>query len=138
MHHCPGSGIRANKADNSTIRGNLVYGNTWWTVSASSGEEKRSRSTEKKPCSTDTTPRTTVVWPSGVVFAESEGAGVNLISGNVVFGNRNFMPFFYYQDINTLAGGHSVRLIPLRIARVASGWGVEVLVVDNGLFLRLP
>ncbi|WP_348654047.1 hypothetical protein, partial [uncultured Psychrobacter sp.] len=83
--------IVSGKADNSTIRGNLVYGNTWWTVSASSGEEKRSRSTAKAPCSTDTTPRTTVVWPSGVVFAESEGAGVNQISGNVVYGNRNFV-----------------------------------------------
>ena len=55
MSKCPGSGIRANKVDNMVIRNNLVYDNTWWTVAAS----------------------------SGVVFAESEGNGVNEISGNV-------------------------------------------------------
>lgn len=45
---------------------NLVYGNTWWTSSA----------------------------PSGIVFAESLGTGINEMNGNVVYGNRNFMPFF--------------------------------------------
>ena len=52
---CSGSGIRANKVDNMIIRNNLVFDNTWWTVAAS----------------------------SGVVFAESQGIGVNEISGNV-------------------------------------------------------
>jgi hypothetical protein len=37
VHHCPGSGIRANKVDYMTIRSNIVYDNCWWTVSATSG-----------------------------------------------------------------------------------------------------
>lgn len=30
------------------------------------------------------------------MFAESEGTGENTISGNAVYGNRNFMPFFIF------------------------------------------
>ena len=29
-----------------------------------------------------------------IVFAESHGKGYNVIDGNIVYGNRNFMPFF--------------------------------------------
>ena len=66
VHHCTGSGIRCDKCDDVTIGQNAVYGNTWWTISAS----------------------------SAIVFAESEGFGTNKISGNFVYGNRNFMPMF--------------------------------------------
>jgi hypothetical protein len=74
---CPGSGIRANKVDDVTIQNNLVFDNCWWTFSAS----------------------------SGVVFAEALGTGTNKIAGNVVYGNRNFMPFFY-EDLSNLEGSH--------------------------------
>ena len=74
---CPGSGIRANKADYITAKNNIVFDNTWWTVSAS----------------------------SGLVFAEIVGTGINTITGNVVYGNRNFMPFFY-EDLSSLSGSH--------------------------------
>jgi hypothetical protein len=113
VHHCGGSGVRANQADDSEIASNLVYDNCWWTHSAS----------------------------SGIVFAEAQGTGVNSIENNVVcvspphhpshrivhplspvvvrshhlslrwmrattisYGNRNFIPF-YFDDINRLAGG---------------------------------
>jgi len=66
VHHCNGSGIRADRSDDVTIHSNVVYGNTWWTASA----------------------------PSAVVFAEALGDGTNSITNNVVYGNRNFMPFF--------------------------------------------
>ena len=68
MRHFAGSGIRADRSDNVTIRQNVVYGNTWWTSSA----------------------------PSAIVFAESAGTGTNKINENVVYGNRNFMPFFIF------------------------------------------
>jgi hypothetical protein len=74
---CPGSGIRANKADHLVVRNNVVFDNVWWTTAAS----------------------------SGLVFAESAGTGTNTITGNVVYGNRNFMPFFY-EDLSSLAGAH--------------------------------
>jgi hypothetical protein len=48
------------------IKDNLVYGTVWWTTSAS----------------------------SAVVFAEAQGDGYNTIQGNVVYGNRNYLPFF--------------------------------------------
>ena len=78
VHHCPGSGIRANKVDNSIFRNNIVYDNVWWTVSAS----------------------------SGVVFAELRGTGNLSLTGNIIFGNRNFMPFFY-EDLSNLEGAHA-------------------------------
>ena len=66
VHHCPGSGIRADRSDNISIYNNLVYGNTWWTTAA----------------------------PSALTFAEATGTGENNLVGNVVYGNRNFMPYF--------------------------------------------
>ena len=66
VHECPGSGIRVNDGDDVTIADNLVFDNSWWTTDGS----------------------------SGLVFAESHGSGQNVLSGNTVFGNRNFMPFF--------------------------------------------
>ena len=78
VHACPGSGIRSNKADYVLIKDNVVYDNTWWTTSAS----------------------------SGVVLAECAGSGFNAIEGNAVYGNRNFLPFFY-DDLSSLPGAHS-------------------------------
>ena len=66
IHHCPGSAIRGDQCDNVRINDNVVYGNIWWTTSGS----------------------------SAIVFAESIGTGRNAIYGNIVYGNRNFMPFF--------------------------------------------
>ncbi|CAK0805760.1 unnamed protein product [Prorocentrum cordatum] len=66
VHHCPASGIRANRANDVVISDNLVYDNLWWTTS---GE-------------------------SAIVFAESQGYGLMSIARNVVYGNRNFMPFY--------------------------------------------
>ena len=60
VHHCPGSGIRADRVDNVTISNNVVYGNIWWTTSAS----------------------------SAIVFAETLGDGTCEIRGNVVYGNQ--------------------------------------------------
>lgn len=77
---CPGSGIRSNKADNMLIRNNVVFDNVWWTTAAS----------------------------SGVVFAECVGTGSNTISQNVVFGNRNFMPFFN-DDLSSVSGSHEAK-----------------------------
>ena len=69
VHHTNGSGIRADRSDNITITNNVVYGTTWWTCSA----------------------------PSALVFAEATGTGTNTVTSNVVYGNRNFMPFFKEQ-----------------------------------------
>jgi len=81
VHHCPGSGIRVNKGDEVTIDSNVVYDNTWWTFSA----------------------------PSAIVLAESLGTGSNTISHNLVFGNRNFIPFFS-PDLSSIA--HSGTGVP--------------------------
>ena len=74
IHHCTSSGIRADKSDNIRVQNNLVYGNTWWTYTAS----------------------------SAIVFAEADGTGSNWITGNKVYGNRNYLPFFMN---NMPAGG---------------------------------
>lgn len=100
VHHCPGSGIRVNKGDNCAIRHNLVYDNTHWTVSAS----------------------------SGVVFAESVGTGSNVIANNIVYGNRNFMPFFYYQDITNLEGAHAA-------ADGYSEWNQRYIIDGSGVYI---
>eukprot|EP01046_Picozoa_sp_COSAG06_P007824 COSAG06_NODE_389_length_16410_cov_39.606952_5_plen_511_part_00 len=100
VHDCPGSGIRVNKGDNSAIRNNLVYDNAHWTVSAS----------------------------SGVVFAESAGIGTNVIANNVVYGNRNFMPFFYYADITSLEGAHEA-------ADGYSTWEQRYIIDGSGVYI---
>ena len=66
VHHCPGSGVRADRSDNININNNLIFGNAWWTTSAQ----------------------------SALVIAEAKGSGKINIGNNVVYGNRNFMPFF--------------------------------------------
>ena len=63
-----------------TISNNVVYDNTWWTTAAS----------------------------SGVVLAECAGNGYNQIVSNAVYGNRNYLPFFY-DDLSSLAGGHEAQ-----------------------------
>lgn len=79
VHHCTDSGIRCDVCDDVTIQDNIVYGNTWWTTSAS----------------------------SAVVFAEapSDGSGTNSIIENVVYGNRNFMPFFLKSELAHFGSG---------------------------------
>ena len=66
IHHCPASGFKCQRCDWSTVKNSLVYGNTWWSTSAT----------------------------SGLTFAESQGRGKINVLNNAVYANRNFMPFF--------------------------------------------
>lgn len=97
VHHCSDSGIRCDQCDDVYITNNIVYGCQWWTTSGS----------------------------SAVVFAEAAGTGTNEISGNVVYGNRNFLPFF-------LTGG---------LAHFGSGienyglWNMAVVVDGSGVYI---
>ena len=77
IHHCPGSAIWGDLCDNVTISNNVVYGNIWWTTSGS----------------------------SAIVFAESHGKGYNVIDGNIVYGNRNFMLFFLATTLEHFGSG---------------------------------
>lgn len=72
LHHCTSSGIYCSQVDDATISNNSIYGNTWWTHSAT----------------------------SGVVIANSQGSGTNMLSGNAVYANRNFLPIFMLQETN--------------------------------------
>ena len=77
VHHCTDSGIRCDRCDDVLIRYNLVYGNVWYTHSAS----------------------------SGIVFAESQGTGNLTFEGNVVYANRNYLPFFLTQGLDHFGAG---------------------------------
>jgi hypothetical protein len=77
VHHCTDSGIRCDQCDDVTITNNQVYGNQWWTTSGS----------------------------SAIVFAEALGDGVNAIDSNVVYGNRNFLPFFLQDSLAHFGSG---------------------------------
>lgn len=77
VHHCTDSGIRCDRCDDVVIRNNLVYGNVWYTHSAS----------------------------SGIVFAESQGTGNLTFEGNVVYANRNYLPFFLTQGLEHFGSG---------------------------------
>lgn len=77
LHHCTSAGLHCDQCDNTTISNNLVYGNTWWTTTAT----------------------------SGIVFANSQGTGTNSMIGNVVYGNRNFLPFFVTTYIEHFGSG---------------------------------
>ena len=79
VRHVTSSGIRCDKCDNTTIDSNVVYGTCWWTHSAT----------------------------SGVVFAEATagGTGTNAITNNVVYANRNMMPFFRTGSVTNFDNG---------------------------------
>ena len=77
VHDCTDSGIRCDQCDNTTIKNNVVYGTVWWTTSAS----------------------------SAVVFAEATGDGANSIEGNIVYGNRNYLPFFLTGSLSHFGSG---------------------------------
>ena len=62
----PSAGIHMQGSDNATIEYNYIYGNTWWTTSAT----------------------------SAIAFAESVGSGTQRVVGNAVYANRNFIPFY--------------------------------------------
>eukprot|EP00929_Paragymnodinium_shiwhaense_P006059 TRINITY_DN10887_c0_g2_i1.p1 TRINITY_DN10887_c0_g2~~TRINITY_DN10887_c0_g2_i1.p1 ORF type:complete len:587 (-),score=93.54 TRINITY_DN10887_c0_g2_i1:652-2310(-) len=99
VHHCPGSGIRADRADDVLIEDNVVYDNVWWTPSAM----------------------------SGIVFAESQGDGINMLRGNAVYGNRNFMPF-YLDDLAKVTGGSQV-------TKTYAKWNQSYIIDGSGLYL---
>lgn len=77
VHHTTSSGIRCDQCDDVTIAQNWVYGTTWWTTSGA----------------------------SAIVFAEAKGSGTNSINGNVVWGNRNCLPFFLTVDLAHFGAG---------------------------------
>ena len=77
VHHTTSSGIRCDKCNDVTIAQNLVYGTVWWTTTGA----------------------------SAIVFAEAQGTGTNSINSNVVYGNRNCLPFFLTQDLAHFGAG---------------------------------
>ena len=79
VRHVTNSGIRCDKCDNTNIDSNIVYGTCWWTHSAT----------------------------SGVVFAEAKagGTGINMIVNNVVYANRNMLPFFLTGSVSHFGSG---------------------------------
>lgn len=77
MHHTPSSGIRCDKCDDVAIKGNVVYGTSWWTTTGA----------------------------SAIVFAESKGSGTNSINSNVVYGNRNCLPFYQTEEVAHFGAG---------------------------------
>lgn len=77
LHHCTSAGIHCDKCNDTTFHENLIYGNTWWTASAT----------------------------SGIVFANSAGTGTNIMNGNIVYGNRNYLPFFVMSYIEHFGSG---------------------------------
>lgn len=97
IHHCTSAGLHCNQCDNVTITENVVYGNTWWTASAT----------------------------SGIVFANSQGSGTNTMSYNVVYGNRNYMPFFI--KTQQAHGGSNVSNYGL--------WNMSAIVDGQGVYI---
>ena len=77
VHHCTDSAIRCDNCDTSIIRNNIVYGNVWWTTQGA----------------------------SAIVFAEAIGSGYLTIEGNVVYANRNFLPFFLTGSLTHFGSG---------------------------------
>ena len=97
VRYTTNSGIRCDKCDNTTIDGNVVYGTNWWTHSAT----------------------------SAVVFAEAQGSGTNEIINNVVYANRNFLPFFLTGSLAHFGSG--VENYGL--------WNQSVVVDGNGVYI---
>jgi hypothetical protein len=79
VHHCPSSGIKGDRCDNTDVVNCLIYGNSWWTTSAT----------------------------SGLAFSQSQGQGKINFANNVVYANRNFMPFFLAESMPPGGGSSS-------------------------------
>jgi parallel beta-helix repeat protein len=73
VHECSAGGIEVNVADAVTIEHNRVYNTSWWTVFGTSG---------------------IVLWHMTDVPGSTTAKGYkNFIVGNLVYGNRNNMPW---------------------------------------------
>ena len=77
VHHTTSSGIRCDRCNDVSILQNVVYGTVWWTTTGA----------------------------SAIVFAESQGSGELNINGNVVYGNRNCLPFFLTSSLAHFGAG---------------------------------
>ena len=97
VHHTTSSGIRCDKCNDVTIAQNLVYGTTWWTTTGT----------------------------SAIVFAEAQGTGTNAITGNVVYGNRNCLPFFLTSSLAHFGAGVE-HYGEYNQARIVDGSGVYI------------
>ena len=99
VHHAAGSGVRADRTDNMDITNCTVFDNIWWTSSGA----------------------------SAIVFAEALGRGINAIVGCVVFGNRNFLPFYTY-DLSHVEGSVEARAN-------YSQWNQDYVIDGSGVYL---
>ena len=68
------------------------------------------------------------MWAKNIDFASQFMlAGTNSIINNVVYGNRNFMPF-YYEDLSGLEGGHEA-------ADGYSAWNQSYIIDGSGVYI---
>jgi len=75
IHHCPSAAVHVEQSADVVVKSNLVYGNTWWTSSAT----------------------------SAIAFALGHHkialSSKYVVADNVVYGNRNFIPFYYMHHV---------------------------------------
>lgn len=94
IHHCPSAAIHVQESTDILFDSNLVYGNTWWTTSATSavafaeceGDSGSCRQGTRQPAQASSSSRYTV-------------------TNNVVFANRNFIPFYMASAVNDSGSG---------------------------------
>ena len=98
IHHTPSSGIRCDQCDDVMIRANLVYGTAWWTTTGT----------------------------SAIVFAEALGTGENSINSNVVYGNRNCLPFYQTESVEHFGAGSVENYGKHNQNRIVDGSGVYI------------
>ena len=96
VHEAVAGGIHTSRVDNTDIKNCTVFDNMWWAPNA----------------------------PSGIVFADSEGSGVNTVEKCVAFGNRNFLPF-YTESISLIEGGHVAK-------QNYSAWNQDYIIDGSG------
>ncbi len=125
VHDCSGAGIGVVVADAITISNNVVYDNAWWSVDSMSGIEFY---------------HLTDVAGSGT----SEGGYKNVVSGNVVYGNENRVPWPFgvpvaIYDGNGIIfddGDHKQPAVSVAdvqgVPYTGRSWAVNNIVHDNG------
>ena len=114
IHHCPSAAIHVVKSDNILFDSNLVYGNTWWTTFATSaiafadvlerasgGRRRVANSSEAR----SKVATTSLTAQSEAVATAEESGSFTTVSNNVIYANRNFIPFYLPSAVDNQANG---------------------------------
>ena len=95
IHHCPSAAIHVQESTDILFDSNLVFGNTWWTTSATSAIAFAECEGDSGACRASRRRRR----------RSSSSSSYYTVTNNVVYANRNFIPFYMASAVNDSGSG---------------------------------